>query len=192
MEDGIKLIIGLGNPGLQYENTRHNVGFWLVKKLAEKYHSTFKLESKFKGFLSSVNIVNHKCELLLPETFMNLSGDAVGRIVRFYKIASESVLVIHDELDFLPGVVRLKKGGGANSHNGVQNIIDQLGDNNFWRMRIGIGKPKHKEDVSNYVLCSPGKYEAKQIHEAIDRALVIIPELISGNFEKAMLEMHLH
>jgi len=191
LEDGIKLIVGLGNPGPQYENTRHNVGFWLVKNLAEKYHGVFKLESKFKSFLSSVNIANHKCELLLPQTFMNLSGEAVGKIVRFYKIASLSILVVHDELDFLPGIVRIKKGGGANGHNGVQNIIDQLGDNNFWRLRIGIGKPKLKDDVSDYVLCSPKKSEAKHIHDAIDRALVIIPELISGNFEKAMLELHL-
>ncbi|MCK5664492.1 MAG: aminoacyl-tRNA hydrolase [Thiotrichaceae bacterium] len=190
MKNGIKLIVGLGNPGPQYENTRHNVGFWLVKALAEKYPGDFKLESKFRGFVSRVNIDNHKCELLLPETFMNLSGEAVTKIAKFYKIPSESILVVHDELDFPPGVIRLKKEGGANGHNGIQNIIQQLGANNFWRLRIGIGKARFKEDSSNYVLSKPSKSEIAEINYAIDRAIIIIPKLVAGDFDAAMMALH--
>lgn len=190
MEEGIKLIVGLGNPGKQYEKTRHNVGFWLVKALAEEYHGNFKLEPKFKGFVSRVNIANIECRLLLPETFMNLSGDAVGQVVRFYKFAINSILIVHDELDFLPGVIRLKKGGGANGHNGVQNIIDQLGDNDFWRMRIGIGKARSKEAANDYVLSSPMRSERKEINGAIERAVMIVPKLLQGNFAAAISELH--
>ncbi|CAL7959854.1 peptidyl-tRNA hydrolase [Gammaproteobacteria bacterium] len=186
----MRLVVGLGNPGSQYEKTRHNVGFWLVNALAEKCNDSFKHEPKLKGLLSTVNISKHECKLFMPMTFMNLSGEAVRKIVSFYKIPIESILVIHDELDFLPGVVRLKKGGGANGHNGVQNIIDHLGSNNFWRLRIGIGKPSFKEDMVNYVTSSPNKSETKQIHNAIDQAIKIIPDLILGNFAKAMQDLH--
>lgn len=192
MEAGtkIKLVVGLGNPGSQYEKTRHNTGFWLAKSLAEKYSGSFKFESKFKGFFSTIDILNHECKLLMPTTFMNLSGEAVRKVVSFYKIPIEAILIVHDELDFLPGVVRLKKGGGANSHNGVQNIIDQLNNKDFWRLRIGIGKPSFKEDMTNYVTSSPNKTETKQIHSAIDKAIEIIPNLVLGNFEKATQILH--
>lgn len=189
-ETEIRLIVGLGNPGSQYEKTRHNVGFWLVNTLAGKYSGNFKNESKFKGFLGVITILDHECKLFMPMTFMNLSGEAARKIASFYKIPAEAILVIHDELDFLPGVVRLKKGGSANSHNGVQNIIDQLGSNNFWRLRIGIGKPSFKEDMANYVTSSPNKSETKQIHNAIDQAIEIIPNLVLGNFAKAMQILH--
>ncbi|MBU0744411.1 MAG: aminoacyl-tRNA hydrolase [Gammaproteobacteria bacterium] len=188
MEEGIKLIVGLGNPGPQYENTRHNVGFWLVKSLAEKYHGDFRLESKFRGFVSEIKIADHKCRLLLPETFMNLSGDAVGRVAKFYKIPSSSILVVHDELDFSPGDIRLKKDGGANGHNGVQNIIDQLGTNDFWRIRIGIGKAKSKDGFSDYVLSKPSKSNLGQILDAIDHAVMTIPKLVAGDFASAISE----
>jgi len=190
LEAGIKLIVGLGNPGPRYQNTRHNVGFWLVKALAEQYGGDFKLESKFKGFVSRVNVGEHACELLLPETFMNLSGEAVFSEMKFYKISVASLLVVHDELDFLPGVIRLKKGGGANGHNGVQSVIDRLGTNDFWRLRIGIGKAMFKEDASNYVLSAPNKFEAQQIHAAIERVNSIMPKLMIGDFSNAMLGLH--
>ena len=190
VETEIRLIVGLGNPGPQYEKTRHNVGFWLVNALAEKHSGNFKNEPKFKGFLGVITILDHECKLFMPMTFMNLSGEAVRKIASFYKIPAEAILVIHDELDFLPGDVRLKKGGGANSHNGVQNIIDQLGSNNFWRLRIGIGKPSFKEDMANYVTSSPNKSETKQIHGAIDQAVEIIPDLVLGNFAQAMQTLH--
>lgn len=182
--------MGLGNPGPQYQNTRHNVGFWLVRSLAEKYAGKFTPEPKFKGSTGSINVAGLDCRLLLPETFMNLSGEAVGKVVRFYKIPIASVLVIHDELDFPPGVIRLKKGGGANGHHGVQNIIDQLGDNDFWRLRVGIGKADSKDDTINHVLEIPSKSEIIQIHNAIERVLTIVPKLVKGDFDVAMLELH--
>lgn len=126
----------------------------------------------------------------MPTTFMNLSGEAVRRAASFYKIPVEAILIIHDELDFPPGIARLKKGGGANSHNGVQNIIDQLGDNNFWRLRIGIGKPLLKENMANYVISSPDRLESEQIHAAINRAVEITPDLVLGNFAKAVRVLH--
>lgn len=190
LESGIKLIVGLGNPGQQYQNTRHNVGFWLVKSLAEDYAGNFKFEPKFRGFTSSISIFKHKCKLLLPETFMNLSGEAVINVVKFYKISITSILVVHDDLAFLSGVARLKKGGGANGHNGVQNIIDRLGSNDFWRLRIGISKVAFKENINNYVLSSPTALEVEQIYTAIQRAILIIPKLILGDFNAAMLELH--
>ncbi len=190
VENGIALIVGLGNPGPQYENTRHNVGFWLVRALAEQYHSTLKTESKFKGLVGNISVANHKCSLLLPETFMNLSGEAVSKMINFYKVAVDSILVIHDELDFLPGVIRLKKGGSANGHNGVQSIIDQVGDNNFWRMRVGIGKPKYRDDMSGYVLSVPSRAEVKEINSAIELAITFIPKLAAGDFASTMSELH--
>ena len=189
-ETEIKLVVGLGNPGPQYENTRHNIGFWLLNVLAEKYNGNFKYETKFKGSVATITIADHECKLLMPTTFMNLSGESVRRFVSFYKIPTESILVVHDELDFIPGAVRLKKGGGANSHNGIQNIIDQLGDNNFWRIRLGIGKPSIKTDMADYVTSAPNKSEARQIRNAIDQAVEIIPDLISGNFAQAMQVLH--
>jgi peptidyl-tRNA hydrolase, PTH1 family len=190
LETGIKLIVGLGNPGPQYDNTRHNVGFWLVRSLVAEYRGELKLEAKFKGFTGGIDVVGHKCGLLLPETFVNLSGEAVSRLVNFYKLAIDSILVVHDELDFLPGVVRLKKGGGANGHNGVQSIIDQLGDNNFWRVRIGIGKSEYKDNTSGYVLSAPSQSDLKEVQGAIDRAIVAVPKLVVGDFSSAMLELH--
>jgi PTH1 family peptidyl-tRNA hydrolase len=188
--DNIRLIVGLGNPGPQYEKTRHNVGFWLINALAEKHDGAVKYEAKFKGFFGSVNILDHDCKLLMPMTFMNLSGESVRSVVNFYKIPIESVLVIHDELDFLPGDVRLKKGGGANSHNGVQNIISHLGSKDFLRLRIGIGKPSFKNDMANYVTSAPSKTDTQQIHSAIDQAIEVIPDLVLGDFAKAMQDLH--
>lgn len=190
MAEGIKLIVGLGNPGLQYEQTRHNVGFWLIRSLAQENSGNFKSESKFQGLVSRISLSGHRCELFLPATFMNLSGEAVRKIVQFYKLAARSILVVYDELDFSPGVIRLKQGGGVNGHNGVQSIIDNLDDGDFWRMRIGIGKPKFKDDTSNYVLSSPNKLEQVQIESAVDRGLIVIPDLVLGDFSQAMLGLH--
>ena len=182
--------MGLGNPGLQYEQTRHNVGFWLIRSLAQENSGNFKSESKFQGLVSRISLSGHRCELFLPATFMNLSGEAVRKIVQFYKLAARSILVVYDELDFSPGVIRLKQGGGVNGHNGVQSIIDNLDDGDFWRMRIGIGKPKFKDDTSNYVLSSPNKLEQVQIESAVDRGLIVIPDLVLGDFSQAMLGLH--
>jgi len=187
---GIKLIVGLGNPGAQYEKTRHNVGFWLLNNLVEKYHTEFKTENKFKGLFSNVTIDKHDCKLLMPATFMNLSGEAVQKLTHFYKILPEEILVVHDELDFAPGIARLKQGGGANGHNGIISIANNLNNKDFWRLRIGIGKPIIKDNMAGYVLSMPSKLEITQINAAIGQAITIIPELITGNFAKAMQELH--
>lgn len=186
----IKLIVGLGNPGSQYENTRHNVGARLVKLLAEGYNGVFKTEQKFKGLVSSIIIDNQRCDLLLPQTFMNLSGEAVSNLMKFYKISHDSLLVVHDELDFLPGTVRLKKGGGAGGHNGVRSIISLVGDDDFWRLRVGIGKPKIKDDMVDYVLSTPRKSESEEIQDAIYRTIAVMPRIISGDFTKVMSDLH--
>lgn len=187
---GIKLIVGLGNPGAQYEKTRHNVGFWLINQLAEQYHTELKLENKFKGLAGGVTIKQHDCKLLMPTTFMNLSGEAVQKLAHFYKILPEQILVAHDELDFTPGIARLKQGGGANGHNGIISIASNLNNPNFWRLRIGIGKPIIKDNMAGFVLSTPNKAENIQINTAIDQALTIIPELILGNFNQAIQKLH--
>jgi peptidyl-tRNA hydrolase, PTH1 family len=186
----IKIIVGLGNPGPQYENTRHNVGVWLVHALAAQYKAIWKLDPKFKGYITTVRVFDEDCKLLLPTTFMNNSGDAVLACVVYYKILPEEILIVHDELDFLPGVIRLKLDGGANGHNGVQNIIDRLKVNNFYRMRIGIGKAFDKMSSKDYVLTKPSKQEKTAISCAINAALVVMPDVIKGNMAKAMQELH--
>ncbi|MDR1012479.1 MAG: aminoacyl-tRNA hydrolase [Coxiellaceae bacterium] len=187
MKSGIKLIVGLGNPGIKYHDTRHNVGFWTIELIANKYNGNSKFESAFNGFISNISISEHKCLLFLPETFMNLSGEAVIKLVRFYKLEVTSILLIHDELDFPPGIIRLKHGGSANGHNGVQNIIDKLGNDEFWRLRIGIGKSK---EINNYVLSNPSKLEKEQIHTAIEKVPSIISKLILGDFNAAFMTLH--
>ncbi|MCL5260575.1 MAG: aminoacyl-tRNA hydrolase [Gammaproteobacteria bacterium] len=189
-QDPIKLIVGLGNPGPQYENTRHNVGVWCVHALAAKYNCDFKMESKFKGYFSVLATEQLSCKLLLPTTFMNLSGEAVLAVAHFYKILAPEILVVHDELDFSAGTIRLKKSGGANGHNGVQNIINLLGTPDFYRLRIGIGKPLHKDKMLDYVLNAPSKTEKNLILDAIDQAVAIMPDLIVGNIDKATQILH--
>ncbi len=186
---GINLIVGLGNPGPHYENTRHNLGFLFLQTLLNHYQTTVKHEAKFKAFISTITIANQECKILMPTTFMNLSGIAVRNFANFYKIPPNSMLVVHDELDFVPGIIRLKQGGGANGHNGIQNIIEQLGDNNFWRLRIGIGKPLIKETITNYVLQPPLKTEMPPILQAIHHTITAIPDLINGNFNKATQQL---
>lgn len=191
MKAQISLIVGLGNPGPQYEQTRHNVGFWLMNKFAEKHDVAFKMESKFKGFTASLVVQNHDLKLLLPQTFMNLSGQSVVAFAHFYKIPPEEILVVHDELDFSPGVVRFKKGGSSGGHNGIQNIIELLGDNNFYRLRIGIGKPINKDTLVDYVISKPSRYDTEKIIEAIDDALKVLPKFIMGDIGRATEELHL-
>ena len=186
----LHLIVGLGNPGSQYANTRHNVGAWFVDALRAKYDGIFKTESKFKGSICSINVADHECKLLIPNTFMNLSGQSVRAVANFYKIPTEAILVAHDELDFLPGTVRFKHGGSAGGHNGVQDIINQLGAQNFYRLRFGIGKPEHREMMADYVLHAPSKTELNLIDEAITKTIALSSEMIFGNFPKVMQELH--
>lgn len=183
----IKLIVGLCNPGSAYEKTRHNAGEWFIHALAEHHNVSFKLEKKFFGHVASIeNII-----ILLPNTFMNLSGQAVQAVMNFYKFSAENILVVHDELDLPPGIAKLKvNGGGHGGHNGLRDIINRLGTKSFQRLRIGIGHPGHKDLVLNYVLGKPSNSDKLSILNAIDRAVDIMPFLVSGNTAKAMHQLH--
>ncbi len=185
----IKLIVGLGNPGLQYQDTRHNVGAWLIHQLASKQQLTLRHETKLRGILTRYDLPPHTSWLFIPDTFMNESGIAVASMAKFYKIAPESILIAHDELDFSPGTVRLKEGGGHGGHNGLRDIIRHIGSD-FYRLRIGIGHPGNKNQVTNYVLHPPKANEEKQILTSIDEAAAVIPDLLAGDFAKAMHYLH--
>jgi len=186
----IRLIVGLGNPGREYEATRHNVGFWWVEELARSHKLTFKHEAKFHGLTARGNVHGHEIMLLLPQTFMNHSGRAVGALAQFFKISSAEMLVVHDELDLQPGVARLKIGGGHGGHNGLKDIIAQIGSKDFWRLRIGIGHPGDRAEVSNYVLGDPRREERELMDEALSKAQGVANLAIEGKTEAAMLKLH--
>lgn len=188
--NSIRLIVGLGNPGRDYETTRHNAGFWWVDELARTGQMSFRSESKFYGLLARGVVSGHEVFLLKPQSFMNLSGRAVGAVAQFYKVLPQEILVVHDELDLQPGVARLKMGGGHGGHNGLKDIIAQLGTRDFWRLRLGIGRPVERTEVVNYVLNDPRRDERELIDEAIQQSLNIAPLLIEGKAEAAMLKLH--
>lgn len=191
---GIKLISGLGNPGPDYAQTRHNVGFWFVDALARSQGGSFKPESKFHAEVCKISLPRsaggkQECWLLKPTTFMNRSGQAIISLAGFYKIPVTDILVVHDELDLPVGTVRLKQGGGHGGHNGLRDIIAHMGDN-FLRLRIGIGHPGKGNDVTAYVLNRPAKQEETLIGEGIDAALSITALIGEGEIEKAMHQLH--
>ena len=186
---GIKLFIGLGNPGSEYEATRHNVGFWFNHLIANNIKQTLDENSKFLGFYKKIADLEN-IHLLNPATFMNESGLSVAKIVNFYKFKPHEILIIHDELDLLPGDIRLKNGGGHGGHNGLKSIIANIGTNAFWRLRIGIGHPGDKNKVKSYVLNRPQKIEKDQINDAILKGYQNLSYMIHGKFEKAMLNLH--
>ncbi len=186
----IKLIVGLGNPGPQYVDTRHNVGFWFVEALANQYQLSLKAEKKFHGIAAKGKIEKHECHLLIPTTFMNLSGQAVAALALYYKIMPQEILVVHDELDLPAGVARFKPHGGHGGHNGLRSIIACLSSNNFFRLRLGIGKPQNTKASVDYVLGRPSKQQQQQINKAIDYSLALIPLLLSGKQEQAMHQLH--
>jgi PTH1 family peptidyl-tRNA hydrolase len=190
----IRLIVGLGNPGPEYEQTRHNAGFWLVDNLANSLPGIrLQRETRFQALLAKTVIAGHEVWLLEPQTFMNRSGQSVGALARFYKIAPEEVLVVHDELDMVPGVSKMKKGGSAGGHNGLKDITAALGSQDYWRLRLGIGHPRtlnSQQVVADYVLHRPRKEEQVLIEEAIDKSLRVLPLLCEGKFDAAMLELH--
>jgi PTH1 family peptidyl-tRNA hydrolase len=188
--DFIRLIVGLGNYGAEYENTRHNAGCWFVQALAKQYNSIFRPESKFKGLASKLVFNNTDYWLLQPLTYVNKSGEAVKSLADFYKIPPTSILVVHDELDFAPGIIRLKYDGGHGGHNGLKSIIDHLHSKQFYRLRIGIGHPGVKDEVSDYVLNSPSKIERKQIQQAINQGLEIMPTIFAGDISRAIQMLH--
>ena len=191
MNTSIKLIVGLGNPGAEYANTRHNAGADFVMELAQQYGITLSPESKFFGFSGRGNIQNRDVRLLLPTTFMNASGKSVSAIAQFYKIEPEEILVAHDELDIAPGVARLKIGGGHGGHNGLRDIISCLANSkNFARLRIGIDHPGNAKLVSNYVLKKAPTAEYQQIEDSLYQATKVIPLVLEGKWNDAMKELH--
>ena len=177
-----RLIVGLGNPGRDYEETRHNAGFWFCARLAQAWNIPLAHESRFHGIVgrSAGNIW-----MLLPQTFMNRSGQAVGALARFHRIAPGEILVVHDELDIPPGQLRLKFGGGMGGHNGLKDITSHLGTQDYWRLRIGIGHPGDRNEVVNYVLKPPRREEQTEIDAAIDRALDLVPLIEQGEWNTA-------
>lgn len=183
-------MVGLGNPGPKYEDTRHNVGFWLVDRLARRYGGAFKTEAKFSGEVARIATPAGECWLLKPTTFMNHSGRAVSALARFYKIPLEQILVAHDELDMEPGVIRLKKGGGHGGHNGLRDIVSAMGGKDFFRIRIGIGHPGHKDGVSDFVLSRPRKAEQELIERGLDELERSWELLQAGDTAKVMQELH--
>ena len=197
--NGIKLLVGLGNPGEKYANTRHNAGFWWVGQLVAGTSSRLALEAKFHGVAGKLNCASlnpnsldlgAETWLLKPTTFMNASGKAVAAVANYYKISPEQIMVIHDELDLAPGNVKLKKGGGHGGHNGLKDIAAALGTKEFWRLRLGIGHPGDRNEVINYVLKAALKDEQTLINSCIDDSINIVPQLLSADFESAMLKLH--
>jgi PTH1 family peptidyl-tRNA hydrolase len=177
-----RLIVGLGNPGRDYEETRHNAGFWFCARLAQEWGVSLSFESRFHGIVgrSARNVW-----LLLPQTFMNRSGQAVGALARFHRIEPAEILVVHDELDIPPGQLRLKFGGGMGGHNGLKDIASHLGTQDYWRLRIGIGHPGDRNEVVNYVLKPPRREEQAEIDSAIERALNLMPLIEKGEWNAA-------
>lgn len=187
----LKLIVGLGNPGPSYMQTRHNAGQMWVEQIAEHYQAPLKSEGKFFGLSATANIEGHSVRLLIPTTFMNRSGQAVASICQFYKIAPEEILVAHDELDFEPGIAKLKTGGGHGGHNGLRDIIQSLGNQKgFHRLRIGIGHPGSAKQVTNYVLKKAPAKEFEDIEASLYASLKHLPLMVAGDWPKAMNQLH--
>lgn len=189
--EGLRLIIGLGNPGPEHARTRHNAGFWFVDALARQAGARFGLDSKLFGESAKVDIAGRSLWLLKPATYMNLSGKAVTAALRFWKIEPEQLLLVHDELDLPPGVARLKFDGGHGGQNGVRDTMRLLGHGRFHRLRIGIGHPGHKDRVTSWLLKGgPDKDDEILIGRAIDDALAVLPLAVAGDFSEAMKRLH--
>lgn len=191
--DSIRLIVGLGNIGAEYERTRHNAGFWFVDEIAAKGRASFTHERKFSGDVARLRDGAQELWLLKPGTYMNRSGQAVVALALYYKILPTQILVVHDEVDMLPGAIKLKRGGGTAGHNGLKDIQAKLGTPDFWRLRIGVGHPRSlqlAQDVGDFVLHPASREHQQQIDDAMGRALDIVPLLIQGQFERAMMQLH--
>lgn len=187
----VSAIIGLGNPGAQYADTRHNAGAWMVEQLARQTGNSLRSERKFLGDYAKVEYSGHTLHLLVPSTYMNRSGQSVSLLAKFFKLTPDQFLIAHDELDISPGQARFKQGGGHGGHNGLRDIISALGnDRNFHRLRIGIGHPGHAHQVTNYVLGPPGKREREAIDASVEAAIDALPDGLSGDWAKAMNRLH--
>jgi peptidyl-tRNA hydrolase, PTH1 family len=182
----IKLIIGLRNPGRAYEYTRHNAGGWFVTALTQRYNASFKVDKKLHSEFASLVINDLPCKTLLPLTYMNHCGLPTREVSQFYRFNPNEILVAHDELDLPVGSIKLKTGGGHGGHNGLKDIISQLGSPDFHRLRIGIGHPGHKDLVLEFVLGKPSQHDKQLMLEAIDRGIAIMPTMLTGNIAAAM------
>ena len=190
MSNKIKMMVGLGNPGSEYEQTRHNAGFWFIDELAWQYKATLKEEKKFFGLVARISISGSDLWLLKPSTFMNRSGQAVAALAQFYKIKPEEILVVHDELDIPCGRIKFKLGGGNGGHNGLKDIQARLGTPDFYRLRLGIDHPGDRNLVVGYVLNKPSPEHRQQIDEAINKSLKAVPILLAGEWEEAVRFLH--
>lgn len=190
MSNKIKMIVGLGNPGSEYEQTRHNAGFWFIDELAWQYKASLKEEKKFFGSVARISISGSDLWLLKPATFMNCSGQAVAALAQFYKIRPEEILVVHDELDIPCGRIKFKLGGGNGGHNGLKDIQARLGTPDFYRLRLGIDHPGDRNLVVGYVLNKPSLEHRQQIDEAINKSLKAVPMLLNGEWEEAVRFLH--
>ena len=186
----IKLIVGLGNPGQQYQKTRHNAGFLFLDQLAAELGGAWVSESKFQGLTAECRISKEKVILLKPQAFMNRSGQSVGMVARYYKLQPEEILVVHDELDFDVGVVKLKKDGGHAGHNGLRDIIAHLGSKEFYRLRVGIGRPDAGKAVADYVLSNPSKKEWDLMVSAFDLSRSYVGQMIAGEMSAVMNKLN--
>lgn len=186
----IRLLVGLGNPGPEYEQTRHNAGFWWVDEAARKLGARLCADRGYHGLVARVNRPRGPLWLLEPQTYMNLSGKSVAALARFFKIAPDEILVVHDELDLQPGQVKLKQGGSHAGHNGLRDIHAQLGTPDYWRLRLGIGHPGVKAEVVNYVLQKPSREHREAIEATIARSLESLDLMLEGEMEKAMMKVH--
>lgn len=185
---GIRLIVGLGNPGREYERTRHNAGFWLAERFAAQAGIALKKETRYQALLG--RDAPSGAWLLLPQTYMNASGRSVALLAGFFKIPADAILVAHDELDFPPGTAKMKQGGGAGGHNGLRDIAARLGTQDFWRLRLGIGHPGARDAVVDYVLQRPAPEDRAAIDAAIDKGLAALPLCLAGDMQAAMLKLH--
>lgn len=189
----IRLFVGLGNPGSEYEDTRHNAGFWWVDQLARRWGASLQLERSYYGLVARVNNAPGAAGpvwLLEPMTYMNLSGKSVAALARFFKIAPEEILAVHDELDLAPGEMKFKQGGGNGGHNGLKDMQAQLGSPNFWRLRLGIGHPGVKAEVAGYVLRKPPLAERQALEDCIAKSMDAVELMLKGEMERAMMKIH--
>ena len=191
MSTDIKLIVGLANPGPEYQNTRHNAGAWFIEELCRSNNITLKNDPKYFGYTGKVLINGHEVKLLIPTTFMNLSGKSVGALANFFKIKPEQILVAHDELDIPPGIAKIKQGGGHGGHNGLKDIIAKMANNrDFYRLRVGIGHPGRKEQVTGWVLGKAPTSDQEKIEAAIDEAVRSVEIWFKQDLKKAQSRLH--
>lgn len=186
----IRLVVGLGNPGKEYERTRHNAGFWLVERYAAAHSIALRKDPKFQALVARVDAAAAAAWLLLPQSFMNASGRPVQMLAGFFKIKPEEILVVHDELDFPPGTARIKQGGGIAGHNGLKDISQRLGSHDYWRLRLGVGKPPAGAEGADYVLQKPPTEEREAIEASVEAALAVLPQCLAGDLQGAMQKLH--